>query len=102
MRYPDPRPRHWGRRAHCPVHNKETYLMTTNMDMHHTRSEEMDAGVTDPFSQDTTGLPDAMAPETVGLQPDEVFELRAEQVRKRICEAMVKMLAYNRSIPGPT
>jgi FtsP/CotA-like multicopper oxidase with cupredoxin domain len=43
-----------------------------------------------------------MAPQTVELHPDEVFELRAEQVRKRIGEATVKMLAYNRSIPGPT
>src|SRR5436305_2843765 len=75
--------------------------MKTNMDMNHTHGEEMD-GVTDPFSQDTTGLPDALAPQIVVLQPDDVLELRAEQVRKRIGEATVKMLAYNRSIPGPT
>jgi FtsP/CotA-like multicopper oxidase with cupredoxin domain len=59
-------------------------------------------GVSDPFSRDTTGLPDALAPQIVVLQPDEIFELRAEQVRKRIDETTVKMLAYNRSIPGPT
>jgi FtsP/CotA-like multicopper oxidase with cupredoxin domain len=71
--------------------------------MHHTNQETMNmGGVTDPFSQDTTGLPLAMAPETIVLQPDQVFELRAEQVRKRINDATVKMLAYNRSIPGPT
>src|SRR5207248_765530 len=35
-------------------------------------------------------------------QHDAVHELQAEQVRKRIGEATVKMLAYNRSIPGPT
>jgi FtsP/CotA-like multicopper oxidase with cupredoxin domain len=71
--------------------------------MHHTHQETMNMdGVTDPFSQDTTGLPDAMAPQTVVLQPDQLFELRGEQVRKRIGEATVKMLAYNRSIPGPT
>src|SRR5436305_7627176 len=75
--------------------------MKTNMDMNHTHGEEM-GGVTDPFSRDTTGLSDAIAPETVVLQPDDVLELRAEQVRKRIGEATVKMLAYNRSIPGPT
>src|SRR5436305_3405426 len=75
--------------------------MKTNMDMNHTHGEDMD-GVSDPFSRDTTGLPDALAPQTVMLQPDEVLELRAEQVRKRIGEATVKMLAYNRSIPGPT
>lgn len=75
--------------------------MQTNMDMNHTHGETMD-GVSDPFSRDTTGLPDALAPQIVVLQPDGVLELRAEQVRKRIGEATVKMLAYNRSIPGPT
>src|SRR6266702_2702228 len=75
--------------------------MKTNKDMNHTHGEAMD-GVSDPFSRDTTGLPDALAPQIVVLQPDEVFELRAEQVCKRINEATVKMLAYNRSIPGPT
>src|SRR3989440_8105008 len=75
--------------------------MKTNMDMNHTHGEDMD-GVSDPFSRDTAGLSDAIAPETVVLQPDDVFELQAEQVRKRIGEATVKMLAYNRSIPGPT
>ncbi len=77
--------------------------MMSNHDMHHTHHEDMNMdGVTDPFSQDTAGLPDAIAPEVIVLQPDEVFELCAEQVRKRIGEATVKMLAYNRSIPGPT
>src|SRR5437763_3199674 len=76
--------------------------MKTNMDMNHTHGEAMEAGVSDPFSRYTTGLPDALAPQTVMLQPDEVLELRAEQVRKRINDATVKMLAYNRSIPGPT
>src|SRR5438270_8693114 len=75
--------------------------MKTNMDMNQNHVEDMD-GVSDPFSRDTAGLSDAIAPQTVVLQPDEVFELRAEQVRKRVGEATVKMLAYNRSIPGPT
>src|SRR6266566_3741727 len=75
--------------------------MKTNMDMNHTHGEAMD-GVSDPFSRDTAGLALAIAPETVVLQPDDVLELRAEQVRKRIGDTTVKMLAYNRSIPGPT
>ncbi len=75
--------------------------METNMDMNQTHGEDMD-GVTDPFSRDTAGLPDAIAPQIVVLQSDDVLELRAEQVRKRIGEFTVKMLAYNRSIPGPT
>jgi Multicopper oxidase len=81
---------------------KEIYLMNTDMDMTHTDNEEMDAGASDLFSRDTMGLADTIAPQVVVLQPDEVFELRAEQVRKRINDATVKMLAYNRSIPGPT
>lgn len=81
--------------------------MVSHHDMHHhmhfTDHEIMNMdGVTDLFSQDTTGLPDAIAPQTIELQADEDFELRAEQVRKRIGEATVKMLAYNRSIPGTT
>ena len=77
--------------------------MISKHDMHHTHHADMHMdSMTDPFSRDTTGLPDAIAPETIVLQPDEVFELRAEQVRKRIGDATVKMLAYNRSIPGPT
>ena len=60
--------------------------MISNHDMHHsmhhhmhsTHHEAMD-GVTDTFSRDTAGLPDAIAPETVVLQPDEVFELRASR-----------------------
>jgi FtsP/CotA-like multicopper oxidase with cupredoxin domain len=75
--------------------------MKTNKDMNQTHGEDMD-GVTDPFSRDTAGLPDAIDPQIDVLQPEEVLELRAEQVRKRIGEFTVKMLAYNRSIPGPT
>jgi FtsP/CotA-like multicopper oxidase with cupredoxin domain len=82
--------------------DKETHLMNTDMDMTHTDGEEMDARASDLFSRDTAGLADAIAPQVVVLQPDSVFELRAEQVRKRINDATVKMLAYNRSIPGPT
>jgi hypothetical protein len=74
--------------------------MMSKYNMHH---EDMNMeGVTDPFSQDTAGLPDAIAPEVIMLHPDQVFELRAEQVRKRIGETTVKILAYNRSIPGST
>jgi FtsP/CotA-like multicopper oxidase with cupredoxin domain len=81
--------------------------MVSHHDMHHhMHSNDQEGmkmtGVSDAFSQDTAGLPDAIAPQTITLGPDEVFELRAEQVRKRIGDATVKMLAYNRSIPGPT
>jgi hypothetical protein len=69
--------------------------MNTSKDMNHTHGEDMDGGVTDSFSRDTTGLPEAIAPEVVVLQPNDVLELRAEQVRKRIGKATVKMLAYN-------
>jgi FtsP/CotA-like multicopper oxidase with cupredoxin domain len=82
------------------LRNKETHLMNTHKDMTQSHDEDMNT-VVDPFLRDTTGLPEAIAPETIVLQPDQVFELRAEQVRKRIGETIVKMMAYNRSIPGP-
>jgi len=74
--------------------------MNTSKDMNHTHGEDMDGGVTDSFSRDTTGLPEAIAPEVVVLQPNDVLELRAEQVHKRIGKSSVKMLPYIRSIPG--
>src|SRR5512135_2484445 len=82
---------------------KEIHLMNSNHDMHSTDYVEtkMDS-VTDAFSQDTTGLAEAIVPHTIELQPDQVFELRAEQVRKSIGDTTIKMLAYNRSIPGPS
>src|SRR5215207_1622319 len=56
----------------------------------------------DSFSRDTSGLPTATSPETINLRGGDVFELRALPVRKRIGDAMIRMLGYNSSIPGPT
>jgi FtsP/CotA-like multicopper oxidase with cupredoxin domain len=75
--------------------------MKTHKDMAQPHDEEMNT-VVDPFLRDTAGLALTIDPQIVVLQPDDVFELRAEQVRKRIGETTVKMLAYNGSIPGPT
>jgi hypothetical protein len=55
-----------------------------------------------PFSDDTTGLPDAISTEMVELRDGGSFDLNAAPVRKRLREAVVRMLAYNGSIPGPT
>ena len=55
-----------------------------------------------PFSADTTGLPDTTGTEIVELRDGDSFALRAGPVRKRLGEAVVRMLAYNGSIPGPT
>jgi FtsP/CotA-like multicopper oxidase with cupredoxin domain len=55
-----------------------------------------------PFSVDTTGLPDATKTEVVELRDGGSFDLKAGPVRKRLGEAVVRMLAYNGSIPGPT
>ena len=45
------------------------------------------------FSRDVAGLPEATRTAQVELGHDEVFELRAIPVRKRVGDAMVKMLA---------
>ena len=55
-----------------------------------------------PFSADTTGLLDATSTEIVELRDGGSFDLKAGPVRKRLGEAVVRMLAYNGSIPGPT
>ena len=54
------------------------------------------------FSRDVARLPESTRTAQVELEHDEVFELRAIPIRKRIGDATVKMLAYNGSAPGPT
>ena len=60
------------------------------------------APVREPFARDIAGLPEATGTVWVEVQHGGVFELRAAPVRKRIGDDMVKMLAYNASVPGPT
>jgi FtsP/CotA-like multicopper oxidase with cupredoxin domain len=55
-----------------------------------------------PFSQDASGLPDASPTESQRLSDGDRLSLRIAPVRKRIGDAVVRMLAYNGSIPGPT
>ena len=57
---------------------------------------------TDQFSREITGLPEAHLPETVELGDGERFEIEIAPVAKRLGDVTVRMLAYNRSIPGPT
>ena len=54
------------------------------------------------FPQATFDLSDAVASSVVDVADGERFELRIGAVKKRVGEAMVRMLAYNGSIPGPT
>jgi FtsP/CotA-like multicopper oxidase with cupredoxin domain len=58
--------------------------------------------VADPFSADITGLPEAMRTDITALSDGDTFALRAAPVRKQLDEGVVRMLAYNGSIPGPT
>src|SRR5215208_3464033 len=57
---------------------------------------------TDDFPTATAGLPEATSPEVVELADGAEFDLRITPVAKRLGDAMVRMLAYNGSIPGPT
>ena len=54
------------------------------------------------FSRETTGLAEVTRPEVVELQDGDEFDLRIEPVAKTIGGDTVRMLAYNRSVPGPT
>ena len=64
---------------------------------------EHDHGPTaESFPTDPAGLPEAVPSAIVEPGDSEPFELRIAPVAKRIGETQVRMLAYNRSIPGPT
>ena len=54
------------------------------------------------FARDIEGLPEARVTEEVALEDGDTYQLQLEPVRKRIGDSDVRMLAYNRSIPGPT
>jgi FtsP/CotA-like multicopper oxidase with cupredoxin domain len=54
------------------------------------------------FPTDTEGLSQDMPPRPVNLSDGDNYDLRITPVRKQINDAVVRMLAYNGSIPGPT
>ena len=55
-----------------------------------------------PFPNEVAaGLTPAVAPEVIQFADGDRFELTIAPVAKRIGDAMVRMLAYNGSIPGP-
>ena len=54
------------------------------------------------FPRDTVGVADAVSTSVVEVGDGERCELRIAPVRKQIGEALVRMLGYNGSIPGPT
>ena len=57
---------------------------------------------TDPtFSTDTTGLPAVSRPDRLRLRDGDRLPLRIAPVAKRIGDDVVRMMAYNGSIPGP-
>ncbi len=56
----------------------------------------------DQFPTDAAGLPSAGSPEVQDLADGDRFQLRIAPVAKRIGDAVVRMLGYNGSIPGPT
>ena len=50
----------------------------------------------------TEGLPEARETELVELADGDEFDLEIAPVRKRVGDDIVRMLAYNGSVPGPT
>ena len=57
--------------------------------------------MTDLFPTDTAGLTQATAPQVVRLRDGDHFELRISPVANRIGDDVLRMLAYNGSVPGP-
>jgi FtsP/CotA-like multicopper oxidase with cupredoxin domain len=54
------------------------------------------------FPTDIEGLSDAARPDQIRLSDGDTYDLRITPVRKQINDSVVRMLAYNGSIPGPT
>lgn len=55
-----------------------------------------------PFSRDPTGLPMAHDTETLHLADGDELQVTIAPVAARIGDDLVRMLAYNGSVPGPT
>ena len=64
--------------------------------------EETHAGSGDVFTTETAGLAEVGRPSVVRLRDGDTFGLRIGAVRNRIDGDVLRMLAYNGSIPGPT
>lgn len=60
------------------------------------------ASIDDEFSSDVTDLPEAGDTDLVQLQRGDRFALTVEPVVKSVAGTAVRMLGYNRSVPGPT
>src|SRR5215212_585373 len=56
----------------------------------------------DVFSTETAGLADVERPSVVRLRDGDSLDMRIGAVRNRIAGDLLRMLAYNGSIPGPT
>jgi FtsP/CotA-like multicopper oxidase with cupredoxin domain len=65
-------------------------------------SMQRSATTSNSFPSATTGLPLARATESIELGDGDTFNLRIAPVVKRFGDQVVRMLAYNGSIPGPT
>jgi FtsP/CotA-like multicopper oxidase with cupredoxin domain len=66
------------------------------------KTELDQAALEDVFSTATEGLVEAVTPAEIRLDGGDHFDLHIRPVQKRINGTMVRMLAYNGSIPGPT
>jgi FtsP/CotA-like multicopper oxidase with cupredoxin domain len=86
MRSAGPRPRDRSRKPPSQTLEQQENEMRTTSDQ---------------FPTATAGLPEARAPEVVELGDGHRLELRIAPVAKRLGDNVVRMLAYNGSIPGP-
>jgi FtsP/CotA-like multicopper oxidase with cupredoxin domain len=66
-------------------------------EMHHNAND--DAG---PFPNDVSGLPDAVPTAAIDLAHGDRFDLRIAPAAQRVGDVVVRRLAYNGSVPGPT
>ncbi|HZA71293.1 MAG TPA: multicopper oxidase domain-containing protein, partial [Propionibacteriaceae bacterium] len=75
--------------------------MSDNQEGEMQHNTQPDPPATDFFPTDPSGLPEATRPQVLELGDGDTLHLQIGPVAKRLGEAMVRMLGYNGSVPGP-
>ena len=68
--------------------------------MGHIMPDAIESAATE-LTTDTAGLPEANPTETVNLKDGDTYEVTASYVKKQVGNRILRMLAYNGSVPGP-
>ena len=83
----------------------KNFYLTSISGIGHGDHGHHEAGPTEPvgtpFTQNTIGLADAIPTEVIELSDGDTYEITATVVKKEVGNRTLRMMAYNRMIPGP-